>query len=162
MKESCLTWPDLGYKLCSTTCEMILDKNINLKIIIVDDSVDDHFFIKESLCEFKNITFLSFYSGPKFLDYIVAKSKEAHAGDQMPDVVILDINMPGLTGFEVFAKILEYKIEERVKFFILTTNLTDRDIENCRKLNLECNIKPFSIEKFSVLLQRLIKGAGLE
>jgi CheY-like chemotaxis protein len=141
---------------------MILNKNIKLKIVIVDDSHDDHFFIKESLREFKNISFVSFYNGADFLDYIVEKSKEIHQASALPDVVILDINMPKLTGFEVFKKIKEYGIEENIKFFILTTSLTESDLEQCSKLGIECHKKPFSIEAFGILLQKIMKNAGLE
>jgi len=142
--------------------KMISNKDIKLKIVIVDDSKDDHYFIKESLSEFKNISFVSFYNGLDFFNYLLEKSKEIHTSSEMPDVVILDINMPRLTGFEVFEKVKEYGLEENIKFFILTTNLTEKDLENCRTLKLECHIKPFSIDAFSVLLQAIIKKAGFE
>jgi two-component system, response regulator len=141
---------------------MILNKDIKLKIVIVDDSMDDHFFIKEALEEFKNITFVSFYNGVDFLNYIKEKSKEAHHSSELPDIVILDVNMPKLTGFEVFEKVKEYKVEEIIKFFVLTTSLTDRDLEKCKLLKLECHKKPFSIDAFSILLQAMIKNSGLD
>jgi CheY-like chemotaxis protein len=141
---------------------MLTNKDIKLKIVIVDDSKDDHFFIKGSLSEFKNISFVSFFNGVDFFYYLLEKKKEIHHHSEMPDVVILDINMPKLTGFEVFERVKEYGLKENIKFFILTTTLTDRDIENCLKLQIECHVKPFSIEAFSVLLQAIIKNSGLD
>lgn len=141
---------------------MILNKNIQLKIVIVDDSHDDHFFIKESLREFKNISFVSFYNGAEFLDYLIEKRSETNETPHLPDVVILDINMPKLTGFEVFEKIKEYRIDEDIKFFILTTSLAEKDLEQCHRLGIECHKKPFSIEAFGILLQKIMANAGLE
>jgi CheY-like chemotaxis protein len=140
---------------------MPISKDIKIKIIIVDDSRHDHFFVKESLSDFKNVTFISFYNGEDFLNYIKEKSEAKHAVSELPDIVILDVNMPKLTGFEVFEKIKECGIDEVVKFFILTTSLAPSDIEKCQQLKLECHKKPFSVKAFSVLLQSIIKSAGL-
>jgi CheY-like chemotaxis protein len=139
---------------------MLIDKNIQLRIVIVDDSRDDHFFIKESLKEFRNISFISFYNGEDFLNYMNEKDKATDSNSKFPDIVILDINMPKLTGFEVFKKINECGLKKNIPFFILTTNLTEADIEKCRELKLQCHKKPFSIDKFSILLQEIILASG--
>jgi CheY-like chemotaxis protein len=133
---------------------MELDKNIALKIIIVDDSPDDHFFIKESMKDFKNITWLSFFNGQEFLAYL--QEMTTHDKDELPHIVILDINMPRLTGFEVFETVKQRGLQEKIAFYILTSNLTHSDLEKCASYVLDCYKKPFSIDHFRTLIQKLI------
>ena len=133
-----------------------MDKDTKLEIIIVDDSKDDHFFIKEALRDFKNISFRSFYDGEEFLRYINDRKGDLYP--KYPDIVILDINMPKLTGFEVFEKVKKHELSWSVKFFILTTGLSDADKENSRRLELDYYYKPFSVKKYNDLLQEIIGG----
>lgn len=134
---------------------MSIDPNIKLNIIIVDDSEDDHFFIIESLKSFKNLTFKSFYNGAQFWHYL--EERVSSPAGKLPDIVILDINMPKLNGFEVFRKVKEAGLENKMKFLILTSNLTDADLNSCAQLDIDCYKKPFTIEAFGTLLTKVIK-----
>jgi CheY-like chemotaxis protein len=140
----------------------MIDRNIKLKIVIVDDSEDDHFFIKESLCDFKGISFLSFYDGEDFLKYLTEKRENNKDGSPLPDIAILDVNMPKLTGFQVFERVKELGLQKAIRFYILTTSLTEKDIEKCNSLNLVCHKKPFTIDRFSILLQKIIKDSTVD
>lgn len=131
-----------------------MDQNTGLRIFVVDDSKEDHFFIKEGLKDF-NIYFQSFYDGEEF--YLHMLNKKNDPTYQHPDIVILDINMPKLTGFEVYEKMIKDDLQDNIKFFILTTTLSDRDKERGVRLGIDCYTKPFSISEFSKLLQELIK-----
>jgi CheY-like chemotaxis protein len=133
---------------------MELDKDLSLTIIIVDDSADDHFFIKESMRDFNNIKWVCFFNGEEFLRYL--QEKATHASEKLPDIVILDINMPKLTGFEVFEFVKERGLQESIAFYILTSDLTHPDLEKCANFGLDCYKKPFSIEHFSTLIQKII------
>jgi CheY-like chemotaxis protein len=139
---------------------MEIDKDVDLKIIIVDDSTDDHFFIKESMRDFKKIEWVSFFNGGEFLKYLQEMTK--HSKDELPDIVILDINMPKLTGFEVFELVKERGLQESIAFYILTTNLTHSDLEKCAKFGLDCYKKPFSIDHFRTMIEKMILRSYLQ
>jgi DNA-binding response OmpR family regulator len=64
--------------------------------------------------------------------------------------------MPKLTGFEVFELVKKKDLQESIAFYILTSNITDKDIERCECLKIDCFKKPFSLEHFSNLIKRLI------
>jgi DNA-binding NarL/FixJ family response regulator len=86
---------------------------VNFKIVIADDNEDILYLIKEIL-------------EPEF--YVVATARDGPellkaVEDIKPDVIILDINMPGMSGFEAMKKILEEDIEARI---ILLTAHKDR------------------------------------
>ena len=135
---------------------MDLHKEIKLNIAVVDDSLDDHMFIVESLKDYKNIQITPFYGGDQFLKHL-----EEHIGgrdkSKIPEIVILDINMPRLTGFEIYEEVLQKGFQKGITFFILSTNLTDKDLTMCRQLKLNCYKKPFSIDNFRILLQTIIE-----
>lgn len=131
------------------------DLDIKLNIAIVDDNESDHYFIKSSLASFKNISFQSFYNGEEFVNFIKDRN-ESDPGHEMPDIVILDINMPKLNGFEVFETCLRENIQQKIYFTILSTSITPADKAKCDELNLDCNVKPFTIDNFKTLLEQII------
>jgi DNA-binding NarL/FixJ family response regulator len=86
---------------------------IKFKIVLADDNEDILYIIKEILeLEFEVVAAVR--NGPELL-----KAVE----DFKPDVIIIDINMPGMSGFEAMKKILDEDIEARV---ILLTAHKDR------------------------------------
>ncbi len=89
----------------------------------------------------------------------------AHTGEeaiamiqaQLPDVVILDIMLPGMDGFEVCQWIREHPDWRDVKIVMLTAK--GRDVEIAKGLALGANAyitKPFSTRHFVQEVQRLV------
>jgi DNA-binding NarL/FixJ family response regulator len=86
---------------------------VKFKIVLADDNEDILYLIKEILePEFEVVAMAR--NGPELL-----KAVE----DFKPDVTILDINMPGMSGFEAMKRILEEDIDARI---ILITAHKDR------------------------------------
>lgn len=122
-----------------------------LKIIIVDDSADDQFFLKNALSSFKQLKFESFSYPEKFLSYLNQLSER-----DLPHIVIIDINMPRMTGFEVIETICNKPLYKSIKFFILSTSITDRDKAHCDRLKLDCFIKPVGVNDFKKVVERIV------
>ena len=85
------------------------------KVLIVDDEVDAVEFVKE-IAEDEGYTAIFAHDGPKGLE----KMRQ-----EKPDLVILDVQMPGMDGFEVFA---EMKKDENLKNIpvIMLTGIKDK------------------------------------
>lgn len=66
------------------------------------------------------------YSGEEALSYL----NEANLG-QLPTLVFLDLNMPGIDGFEVLESIKSSDRLRHIPVIILTTSNSHRDIERC-------------------------------
>ena len=122
-----------------------------LRIIIVDDNSDDQYFIKDALSHFKNIRFESFYSPENFMNYLSSLK-----ADELPDIVIMDINMPKLTGFEVIESIRQLDVKHKTEFFILSSSITPKDQLHCERLNLNCFTKPYSPGQFRLTIQEIL------
>ena len=71
----------------------------NAHVVIVDDDLMNIQFVEKHLDEF-GINITGFLSGQEFLDY-------TNTLEKVPDLVLLDIKMPGMDGFEVYNKMKE-------------------------------------------------------
>lgn len=101
----------------------------HLRVLLVDDSPTDQFLAQEAFSEQKFEVDLTLCdSGQEALDYM-----HRHHG-HLPDVVLLDINMPGMTGFEVLVKIKESPELTHIPVIMLTTSQAATDIETAYTL----------------------------
>lgn len=66
---------------------------MNTKILIVDDEPDAVEYVKAIVSEIADFTLITANDGKECLE----KAKE-----EQPDLIILDVMMPEMTGFEVF------------------------------------------------------------
>lgn len=93
-------------------------------------------------------------TGRKALEYLFAEKPNFTHQDQI--LVLLDLNLPEVDGFEVLQRI---KADERTRLIpviILTTTDNPREIDRCYALG--CNVyvtKPVEYEAFSDAIKRL-------
>lgn len=79
----------------------------------------------------------------------------------VPDVIFLDINMPGVNGIEVLRYLRRDPYTARVPVVIVSANDSDADREQAFQAGANHYIvKPPSIEQIEVALARLFPPAG--
>lgn len=72
--------------------------NNNRTIYLVDDDQDDRFLLKEAILGIdKNLTIIEVENGINLLQLI--------AKNTLPNLILLDMNMPGLDGLEILKMI---------------------------------------------------------
>jgi len=127
--------------------EKIESKNIKKNILVVDDDPDIVDIISICLKD-NNLIPEKAYSGPEALEK--AKAKEV-------DLILLDINMPGMNGFEVIKFLKEDKKTFDIPIVVLTgTYITEDDKKHGLTLGVAKYLtKPFSADD----LVKQIKGA---
>ncbi|MDH3382383.1 MAG: response regulator [Flavobacteriaceae bacterium] len=78
--------------------------------------------------------------------------------DQLPDIILLDLNMPKLNGIE-FLSVLKQDNELRyIPTIILTTSNNRKDILECYKIGIAGYIiKPLKFEDYVELIKRLLE-----
>ncbi len=71
------------------------------------------------------------------------------AGDPIPAVILLDINMPKLSGLEVLRQLKAHERFRRIPVVMLTSSREDRDLKTAYDLGVNSYIeKPVSFSKF--------------
>ena len=124
-----------------------MGKKKNIKVLLVDDEVEFVNTLAQRLT-MRELLVDTVYDGPQALDFI--KKVE-------PDVIVLDLKMPGLHGIEVLREIK--KSSPNIQVIILTGHGTDADEVEARKLGgFEFLRKPADID----LLVAKIKEAFQE
>lgn len=95
--------------------------------------------------------------GAAALDYLFARG--SHAGRdvyELPQVVLLDLNLPKLSGLEVLRAI---RADDRTKLLpvvILTSSREDRDLVGCYELGANSYIvKPVDFTQFAESVRQL-------
>jgi CheY-like chemotaxis protein len=124
--------------------------NMN-KILVVDDEEDQLFTVKKTL-EYanKNFDIITTNSGNKCLQYLKNNDK--------PDLILLDIMMPDMTGWQVYDKIKENDNWRDIPIVFLTAR-TDETAEKAGKFFGEDFIeKPFDSEDLIQRINKIIKN----
>lgn len=85
-----------------------------------------------------------------------AEAYEAIKKEQ-PQLVILDIMLPGMEGFEILKKIKKDDVLKDIKVLMLTSKYSDRDVERGFELHAdEYMNKPFKIKELVLRVKRLL------
>jgi CheY-like chemotaxis protein len=96
-------------------------------------------------------------NGDDALDYLFQRGKYAdQAQFPRPNLVLLDLNMPGTDGREVLAEVKKSHELKGIPVIVLTTSTDDRDIEACYNMGANSYVKkPVDLEGFMRSVQRL-------
>lgn len=93
-------------------------------ILVVDDNEGDQLLAQITIEQFdKNIKVLQAFDGNEALDILLTSLDR-------PDVIFLDINMPGMNGHEFLERYTEYAADSYV-VVMLTTSDQSTDREKC-------------------------------
>lgn len=127
-----------------------------LVILLVEDDLADQKLIKISLRNEKIANDLyTVQTGEEGLDFLYRRENYRN-GTPQPDLILLDLNMPGMGGKEFLRRI---KAEEKLKqipVVILTTSEADKDILDSYKLQASGYVhKPVTLEEFKEAMKKL-------
>jgi len=121
-------------------------------ILLVEDNADD---VELTLNAFKKARFTNrihvMNDGAEALDYIFCRGKHARrrAGEH-PQIVLLDLNLPKVSGLEVLRRIKADKRTCEIPVVILTISEDRYDMAECRQLGADNYIvKPVDFERLS-------------
>ncbi|MBA2481045.1 MAG: response regulator [Planctomycetes bacterium] len=72
---------------------------------------------------------------------------------RLPNLILVDLNMPKVTGWEVLAYLRGHEILSRVPSFVLSTSQSPRDLARCQELGFSCWSKPSRFEDYATLIK---------
>ncbi|MDX1904325.1 MAG: response regulator [Thermonemataceae bacterium] len=122
--------------------------NNKLYFVIDDDKINN--LVCESVIRKADLNgkVMSFLRAEDALKYI------NNTSNQQPDVIFLDINMPGMDGWEFLEKYLQMP-QGKAHIFMLSSSINQGDFEKAKRYPrvLDYIVKPFSKEKLQQSLE---------
>lgn len=118
----------------------------SVHILLVEDSDDDLFFFKRSLKQVGADAHLVHQpDGRTAVSYL----ESALAGNEpMPDLMFLDLKMPGLTGFEVLEWIAQQNLLRQLPVAVLSGSEQPGDVERALALGATAYfVKPILVQQ---------------
>ena len=133
------------------------DTQKKIEVLHVEDNAGDAMLIKE-LFKTSNfpINLTLARDGKTALD--VLKNATAFSGKGKPDIILLDLTLPELSGLEVLAAIRKTKNLEEVPVLIMSASQKDQDLQTAYQNHANFYIvKPMDMEQFSVVMTYIEK-----
>ena len=133
-----------------------MSKNTKLaEILLVEDNEGDIELTKEAFedAKFRNNLHIV-EDGDEALNYLFKRNGYENA--VLPDIILLDLNLPGTDGKEVLEVIKADEMLKRIPVIVLTSSEADKDIVDSYDLHANCYIvKPVNASKFMEVVQSI-------
>ncbi len=119
-------------------------------VLLVDDDPASNYLAQLLLKRLNTIEHISVaHNGKEALDYVI----EQKAANSLPDLILLDINMPLMDGFEFMEQFQQLPYHTQSRVVLLSSSVSSRDTEKAAHYQLDAFInKPLTKEKLSKLM----------
>lgn len=120
-------------------------------LLLVDDDTDDAELFVEALQEIdESITCYAAADGRQALDHLDQHTTQ-------PNIIFLDINMPGMNGWQCLTKLKENPRYQQIPVIIYSTSAAKRDRDIAAKLGaLGFITKPADYQELKNILRQLL------
>ncbi|GCE22511.1 response regulator [Dictyobacter kobayashii] len=135
------------------------EENKPASILIVEDSDEDFFTLMRI---FKKLPVAypvtRCIRGEQTLDLLYRHGEYQHLQDDaLPSLILLDLNLIGLDGRVVLARIKKHPHLRKIPVVVLTTSSNPKDIEFCYDCGANSYLlKPVHLDRFTKTMQVLI------
>lgn len=132
-------------------------KNI---VLYADDDMDDLELVSEAFSKYSsNVELVTVTDGMQALSYLKEAAKKK---DVSPCLIILDINMPRLTGRETLVRLREMRQYQMVPVILFSTSSQHYDKEFAQSYNAGFITKPLDYRQMDVIAERFIEHCNDE
>jgi len=124
----------------------------NPTIFIANDDDEDITLLQDSLVDRNSmVNCITFHNGLVLLNYLNTHSEE------LPDLIVLDINMPVKNGFVTLHELKQNPLLKSIPVIMLTSSVRQEDESRC--LQMGCRVlfkKTNSVSEFINLAERIL------
>ena len=133
-----------------------MEKIRPVTILLVEDDPGDQKLIKISLKNQKIANELYIVgTGEEAMDFLYHRGKYSE-GMPFPDLILLDLNMPGMGGKEFLKRIKQDERMKKIPVVILTSSDSEKDILDSYKLQASGYVKkPIELEDFKRVVREI-------
>jgi CheY-like chemotaxis protein len=128
---------------------MTYRKTNRLTILVADDDADDRLFMEQALRQTgydHDIRFVE--DGEELLEYLRHQGNYNARNAPWPNLLMLDLNMPRVNGFQALERIKEDPALRRLPVVVMTTSSADEDVVRTYNMGVNSFItKPFNFHR---------------
>ncbi|HZH00929.1 MAG TPA: response regulator [Flavisolibacter sp.] len=125
-------------------------------ILHIDDDDDDLQILREAIETNESFLLKQYSNGKDGLLFL----EEAKVLGNVPCLIILDMNMRVMNGKDVVLQIKNDTALSHVTVIIFTTTTGFSDLEFCRKHAVTVLVKPYTINEYDVIVQKILTYAA--
>ncbi len=125
-------------------------------ILLIEDNPGDIALMKRAITTLKQVYRLNICTnGTDAINYVYRN--EGFEDAVVPDLIILDLNLPKISGYEVLSKIKDSKsIKKKIPIVVLTSSDFKEDIEKAYEENVNSYIiKPKNYSKLLEIVKSI-------
>jgi CheY-like chemotaxis protein len=142
--EQCATWPARE----RAPAEMELLSTIHT-VLYIEDNLSNLTLIEHLLADHPEIKLITAMQGQLGLDL----ARQHH-----PDLILLDLHLPDLPGWEVLGRLLADEVTSSIPVVAVSADATPRQIERLLKAGARAYLtKPLEVERFHAILQEILE-----
>jgi CheY-like chemotaxis protein len=133
--------------------KIIRQRPVTKAILLGEDDIDDEEFLKELFSSVDNSFSLTFiHNGRQVIEYLAGLPE-----DQLPCLIVLDYNMPALTGAEILQELRQQSRYDGIPKIIWSTSPSDLYRKKCLESGADDYvIKPSSVNELLETIQYMI------
>jgi len=108
----------------------------NKLVLMVDDDEEDVYLTKRAFCgHMKSLVFKSVPDSPSMFNYLYRRGEfDALETSNIPQLILLDINIPKENGFEILKKLRQDPEHGHIPVTMLTTSTAEHDVRQAYRL----------------------------
>ncbi len=129
------------------------------RVLLVDDDAGDQYLVRRALTNNGGkADLLVIDHGDTALDYLHRCTDPDHEQSGRPDLLLLDLNLPGSDGFSILSAVRSDARLESMPVIVISTSSRDEDIAQSYRLG--CNayvVKPESASTFIQVIHAVSK-----
>ena len=128
-------------------------------ILMADDDADDRFLSQFAFKRLEVDHTLEFVSdGEQMMNYLNSK---LNSNEALPDVILLDLNMPKKNGKETLKEIKSHDVLKKLKVIIFSTSKLHEDMNVTKELGAESYIvKPNNLQNLMAVYRKICDQFG--
>lgn len=132
-------------------------KTATCRVLLVEDDVDDQFIAKKRLeASGKVSEVLCFSNGEELIDYMTEQGFHDRSVMWLqPTVIILDLNMPRVDGFEILRQLKSDSFLRAIPVIVVSGNASQENVQLAHNLKADAFFtKPMNVYKLQSFLEK--------
>jgi chemotaxis family two-component system response regulator Rcp1 len=140
--------------------EPMIDPSRALSVLLVEDDPGDVLIAREAMAAGQLSTSLNVVTdGVEAIKYL--RRQNGFADAQRPDLILLDLNLPRMSGHEVLAEVKSDPDLRRIPVVVLTTSQAHEDITKSYDLHAAVHVsKPVDFDEFAGVVKQIDEFFG--